>query len=153
MEGYRHFLKIMNELQEELSDDNKVNEQEIEFFQNWLKKYYKKNCSEYIEFINTFNGLDFNGTIIYSLNGNCSYNIFKLNETWWNEDEKLREYIFFANDPVSLYGLNIKNEKYYVLSGVKHDLLEEYKTFYDLLIRVLEERWLIPKNMKNQKKI
>ncbi|GHU29520.1 hypothetical protein FACS1894172_00830 [Spirochaetia bacterium] len=138
------FLELINKYEQEINgnifNQNKnTNDKEIDIFKKWLLQYYEKDCYEYIDVIKIINGFTFNTVSIYSLNVNCLYNIYKSNETLWNDNKKLRQYIFFATDEeISLYGLNIKNRKYCRLDIISNNILEEYETFNELMLRILE---------------
>ncbi|MDR1450991.1 MAG: YrhA family protein [Helicobacteraceae bacterium] len=114
----------------------KANESEIKFFNDWIVKYLENGFSEYIDFIKVINGLNFNGLYIYSLNKKINYNIYESNEIW--RENELGQYIFFADDDISWYCFNRNNGKYYLLDKPSGDIMNEYKTFDEIIIRALK---------------
>jgi hypothetical protein len=116
----------------------KTNEKEIRYFNNWIAKDNKNKFSEYIDFVKTINGLNYNGLYIYSLNKKINYNIFESNEIWWNENEELKQYIFLGDDDISWYCINQNNGKYYLLDKPSGDIMNEYDTFDKIVIKALK---------------
>jgi hypothetical protein len=116
----------------------KTNDNEVDYFKKWIRKYYKKGFSEYIDFIKIINGLNNNGLFLYSLNPESEFNIYKNNETWWDEDDELKKYIFFGDDDISWYCLSRKDGKYYILDKPGGDVMDKYKTFDKIIIKSLK---------------
>ena len=120
------------------NDNEKANDEEIEYFNNWFKKLFKKGFLEYIEFIKTINGFNNNGLYVYSINKKCDYSIYELNETWWDANDELMQYIFFGDSDISLYCKNVKKEKYYVLDKGSGSVMEEYEIFDEIMVEALK---------------
>jgi len=120
------------------NDNEKANDEEIGYFNNWCKELFKKGFLEYIEFIKIINGFNNNGLYIYSINKKCDYSIYESNETWWDANDELKEYIFWGDSDISLYCKNVKNENYYILDKGSGSAMEEYKTFDEIMIEALK---------------
>ena len=137
--------ELLNRIEEEeqkfgdsiFTQNGKVNEEEIVFFNNWISKIFMEGFAEYIDFVNLINGLNFNGLYLYSLNRICEYNIFESNDTWW-ENEELKEYIFFGDDNISWYCLNRNNGGYFVLDKPSGEIMEKYESFTEIIIKALK---------------
>ncbi|GHU11465.1 hypothetical protein FACS1894151_11150 [Spirochaetia bacterium] len=78
----QEFMKKMNEMESEYGVNicnkiQKVEEWEKEEFNKWFSKHSKNKNNDFIEFRNIVNGIKINGLCVYSLNGECEYNIYK----------------------------------------------------------------------------
>jgi hypothetical protein len=118
--------------------NGKANEKEIEYFKKWIVKYSNKGFPEYIDFVKIINGLNFNGLFLYSLNKKCEYNIYESNETWWDDDEEQKRYIFIGDNDISWFCLNKDNGKYYILDKPGGTIMNEYETFAEIIIKALK---------------
>ena len=134
---------LLVEIHEKLEKDgNNIfikNEDEIKYFKKWAEKYYKNGFYEYIDFIKTIDGLDYNGLILYSANKNRINNIYDVNEKLWYNNEQHWDYILFGEDNISWYCLNRFNGKYYIIkkeAGINY--LDEYETFDEIIIKALK---------------
>ena len=115
----------------------RTDEDDINHFEHWLSKYSKADMHEYIDFVKYLNGLNFNGLFIYSLDEHCDYDIYESNETRW-ENEEQKEYIFLGDDSISWYCLDKNTGKYFILDKPSGDIMEEYKTYHEMMIKALK---------------
>jgi hypothetical protein len=139
-------MDLLNKIEEDKKEygesiftkNEKTNDTEINHFKEWILKYYKNGFSEYIDFVKTINGLNYNGLFLYSLNKKNEYNIYKSNEEWWYDDEENKEYIFFGDDDISWYCKNKNDGKYYILDKPGGNIINEYETFNEIIIKALK---------------
>lgn len=101
-----------------------------------LKKRVREKFSvnlpeQYIRFLRTNNGLDFNGLKIYGVDSSllenapsdAIYGFIETNEVWYeNIDQK--QYLFFGDDDISWYCLNISKGTYEIRDKPSGTLME-----------------------------
>jgi hypothetical protein len=81
--------------------------------------------------------LNYHGLHIYSLTKEDKNNIYTVNEELWFDTEQWWDHISFGNDDRSYYCLNKDNGKYYIMDFGSR-IINEYKTFDDLIIKTLK---------------
>ncbi len=118
---------------------NKASEYEIKKFCDSHLNIYKNLSldSEYIKFITKSNAFDYNGLSIYSIDEKREYNIYDLNDIYW-ENENLKKYLFLAEDSLSWYVLEIYNKNYYILDKPSGTIISKYKSFNELILVAME---------------
>jgi len=120
---------------------NSCNESDISAFQVWIDEINLKcshELSGFIDISRIADGLTFNGLIIYSITPDDDENsIYSMNETWW-ENEHLSKYLFFADDSISWFCLEISTGIFRVLDKASGEKMEEYSSFNELICRAFE---------------
>lgn len=119
-------------------DENQIN--------NFIKKYENffstKIDEDFITFMKVSNGIWFNGYKIYSSNDHIKnkveYGIFQNNELWYEEYDKEREYIFFAESGSDLFVFNKQEKKYQLLDRYSGDVYKIFSSFDDMLLYILK---------------
>jgi len=110
-------------------------------FENWLIESNFKSSNldfkEYLSLVTNYNGFSFNGLFVYSINKDEEHCIYKENNILWENDSQ-REHIFFGDDSISWYCLNIHDAKYYVLDKPSGTIMQYTSTFFELLDLALE---------------
>jgi SMI1/KNR4 family protein SUKH-1 len=102
--------------------------------------------AEYYRLLETTNGLDSNGVVIYASEAGplVGYpdrpldGLVEANLTWW-ELPAHKRYLFFGDAGMSLYAYDLEDHAYKVLDRQSNTVLEEFKTFEELIHRALEE--------------
>ena len=112
-------------------------DEEITYFNNWIKGMFQKEFPEYVEFARIINGFNYNELYIYSLNRKSKYNIFGLNEIL-RGDKRSSEYIFFGDNRISLFCLCQNGGRYYTLKKENGIMKQEYETFDEIIIEALK---------------
>ena len=112
-------------------------DEEIAFFNNWIKKMLKKGFPEYVEFAKIINGFKFNELYVYSLDRKSKYNVFGLNEILCGDKES-NDYIFFGDNRTSLFCLSKNKGKYYILNKENGIIMQEYETFDEIITEALK---------------
>lgn len=103
---------------------------------------------EYYRLLEKTNGLDSNGMVIYASDTapivgyeqqkRMIEGIVDANLGWWDLDSH-RRYVFFGESGTSLYTLDREDKKFKRLDRHSNDVLEEFDTFEELILRGLEE--------------
>ena len=112
---------------------------EKSFFE-WTEKLFpgvKSDLSGYIAFSKIANGLNYNGLFVYSIIPGDKYNIYNSNEEWWDVGNQ-RKYLFFADDSISWYCLDVSSGIFNVLDKPGGEEMEQYCSFDELLSCALE---------------
>ncbi len=109
------------------------------------KAFHFELPQEYIDMLKTFNGLEFNGLILYGIDEqfaknkiNQHINGFIENNQAWYENEWQKKYIFFGDGNISWYVLDIEKNKFQELDKPSGELVQEFETFPEMLEYALE---------------
>lgn len=113
-----------------------------------VKKYYKIDLPiDYIEFLKLNDGLVFSGLFVY---GSKTQKIVGYKDRFllglveanklWRENEENRQYVFFADDDLSLYGLNLNTLEYEELDRSSGDKLNTAASFTKILVNSINDR-------------
>lgn len=113
---------------------------------NFVKEYEiffsTKIDEDYINFLKISDGIWFNGYRVYSsfdhIKNKVEYGIFQNNELWYEEYDKDREYIFFAESGSDLFVFNKQEKQYQLLDRYSGDVYKEYNSFSDMLLYILK---------------
>jgi hypothetical protein len=114
-------------------------EEDEEKFLDWIKDIFRggMDLSSYVSFSRLANGLNHNGLFFYSITPQAKNNIYDSNEEWW-EVEDHRKYLFFADDSISWYCMEILSGEYYVLDKPSGEKMKSFSSFNELLYCALE---------------
>jgi hypothetical protein len=119
---------------------NQISEDAIHYFKEWLKT---RVCVELdyldamVAFAKLADGLNFNGLFIYSLDPTANHNIYDSNADWW-EVEAQRQYLFFADDDISWYCVQLEDKEFWVLDKPSGERMESFDSLDALLTAALE---------------
>ncbi|NMV97930.1 YrhA family protein [Bacillus velezensis] len=99
----------------------------------------------YKKFLQTVNGLDFNGLVIYGLdqellreeNDEEVYGFFETNEQWHENDEQ-KKYLFFGDSDTAWYCLDVIENAYLELDKPSGTLMNKFNDFNAMLADALK---------------
>lgn len=121
--------KLQKIIEEKSIYGEKINigatEEELELFLEEVRREFKIDLpNEYVNFLRTVNGIEFNGFILYGIdqrllikpqnqliNGLIEYNSI------WYENEWQKQYIFLGESNISWYVYDLSKCKYYELDN------------------------------------
>ncbi|MCM3188257.1 YrhA family protein [Bacillus subtilis] len=100
---------------------------------------------EYKKFLQTVNGLDFNGLVIYGLdqellrkeNDEEVYGFIETNEQWHENDEQ-KKYLFFGDSDTAWYCLDVIENEYLELDKPSGTLMNKFNDFNAMLADALK---------------
>ncbi|MDI6684943.1 YrhA family protein [Bacillus subtilis] len=101
--------------------------------------------SGYKKFLQTVNGLDFNGLVIYGLdqellreeNDEEVYGFIETNEQWHENDEQ-KKYLFFGDSNTAWYCLDVIQNEYLELDKPSGTLMNKFNDFNAMLADALK---------------
>ncbi|AEB23372.1 MULTISPECIES: YrhA family protein [Bacillus amyloliquefaciens group] len=124
-----------------------VTDQEIRNFEEAVLGKFPVNelPSGYKKFLQTVNGLDFNGLVIYGLdqellreeNDEEVYGFFETNEQWHENDEQ-KKYLFFGDSDTAWYCLDVIENAYLELDKPSGTLMNKFNDFNAMLADALK---------------
>ncbi|MBU5245190.1 SMI1/KNR4 family protein [Bacillus halotolerans] len=124
-----------------------VTDQEIRNFEEAVLGKFPINeiPSGYKKFLQTVNGLDFNGLVIYGLdqellreeNDEEVYGFIETNEQWHENDEQ-KKYLFFGDSDTAWYCLDVIENEYLELDKPSGTLMNRYDDFDAMLADALK---------------
>ncbi|MFJ9292091.1 YrhA family protein [Bacillus halotolerans] len=124
-----------------------VTDQEIRNFEEAVLGKFPVNeiPLEYKKFLQTVNGLDFNGLVIYGLdqellreeNDEEVYGFIETNEQWHENDEQ-KKYLFFGDSDTAWYCLDVIENEYLELDKPSGTLMNRYDDFDAMLADALK---------------
>ena len=105
--------------------------------------------SDYLAFLETVNGLDFNGFVLYGvdqclLEHECNQVVsgfIELNEIW-RENEWERELFFLGESNISWYAYCIDDKKYYEMDNPSGREMNVFDFFDDFMDKILSDSLL-----------
>lgn len=146
---WKELLSEIKKVEENYGD--KLNEpatnEQIEILQKAVNERFK--CvlpDQYIDFLKTVNGLEFNGFVFYGVDKEFSkdesnrtvYGYVDSNEIWYdNEDQK--QYMFFGDSNISWYCLDLLKGVYVELDKPSGTLINLYNDFESMLEKALKD--------------
>ena len=133
-------LLELNEIAERYNESvlSKVDENHFKKFIDWTNDSVSHIPEkDFLELYEVANGFEFNGLIIYSLNESNDNNIYDLNEEW-EDDEDLKNYIFFGDSDITWYCYDKVNKVFCELDKPSATLMESHECFSDLISAALE---------------
>ncbi|MEC1289392.1 YrhA family protein [Bacillus mojavensis] len=124
-----------------------VTDQEIRNFEEAVLGKFPVNeiPSGYKKFLQTVNGLDFNGLVIYGLdqellreeNDEEVYGFIETNEQWHENDEQ-KKYLFFGDSDTAWYCLDVIQNEYLELDKPSGTLMNKFNDFNAMLSDALK---------------
>ncbi|MCB7159969.1 YrhA family protein [Bacillus subtilis] len=124
-----------------------VTDQEIRNFEEAVLGKFPVNeiPSGYKKFLQTVNGLDFNGLVIYGLdqellreeNDEEVYGFIETNEQWHENDEQ-KKYLFFGDSDTAWYCLDVIQNEYLELDKPSGTLMNKFNDFNAMLADALK---------------
>lgn len=115
----------------------------MEFLSNELKITVPKN---YLDVLEVVNGMEFNGFIIYGIDGKLltekplqNINGFVENNKIWYENEWQRKYVFLGDSNISWYVYDDELLKYHELSKPSGAILNTFEDIDSLLDKLMED--------------
>ncbi|MEK5211762.1 MULTISPECIES: YrhA family protein [Bacillus] len=124
-----------------------VTDQEIRIFEEAVLGKFPVNeiPLEYKKFLQTVNGLDFNGLVIYGLdqellreeNDEEVYGFIETNEQWHENDEQ-KKYLFFGDSDTAWYCLDVIENEYLELDKPSGTLMNKFDDFNAMLADALK---------------
>lgn len=124
-----------------------VTDQEIRNFEAAVLGKFPVNeiPSGYKKFLQTVNGLDFNGLVIYGLdqellrgeNDEEVYGFIETNEQWHENDEQ-KKYLFFGDSDTAWYCLDVIENEYLELDKPSGTLMNKFNDFNAMLADALK---------------
>ncbi|MET7019244.1 YrhA family protein [Bacillus mycoides] len=100
---------------------------------------------EYVEFLKTVNGLDFNGLVLYGVDSSlletekdeqiCGF--IETNEIWY-ENEFQKEYLFFGDSNIAWFCKNLSDSTYLELDKPSGTVMNTYNDFNTMLEEALK---------------
>ncbi|MDQ4711884.1 YrhA family protein [Bacillus subtilis] len=127
--------------------NSSVTDQEIRNFEEAVLGKFPVNeiPSGYKKFLQTVNGLDFNGLVIYGLdqellreeNDEEVYGFIETNEQWHENDEQ-KKYLFFGDSDTAWYCLDVIENEYLELDKPSGTLMNKFNDFNSMLADALK---------------
>lgn len=124
-----------------------VTDQEIRNFEEAVLGKFPVNeiPSGYKKFLQTVNGLDFNGLVIYGFdqellreeNDEEVYGFIETNEQWHENDEQ-KKYLFFGDSDTAWYCLDVIQNEYLELDKPSGTLMNKFNDFNAMLADALK---------------
>ncbi len=124
--------------------------EQIEVFKKIVKDKFNHILPEqYINFLQTVNGLEFNGFIFYGIdnsllelqNSQTVYGYVDMNEIWY-ENEHQKQYMFFGESNISWYCFDLLNKIYLELDNPSGTPMHTYTDFNSMLEKALMDSLL-----------
>ncbi|PFK57131.1 SMI1/KNR4 family protein [Bacillus thuringiensis] len=115
-----------------------------------LREHAKEKISidlprEYVEFLKTVNGLDFNGLVLYGVDSSlletekdeqiCGF--IETNEIWY-ENEFQKDYLFFGDSNIAWFCKNLSDSTYLELDKPSGTVMNTYNDFNTMLEEALK---------------
>lgn len=149
---WKELLSDIRKIEEKYGDtlNTPASNEQIEILKNTVKEKFNHVLPiQYINFLKTVNGLEFNGFIFYGVDSSflkiesnqTVYGFFDTNEIWY-ENEHQKQYMFFGESNISWYCFDLLNEVYVELDNPSGTLMHTYSDFNSMLEKVLEDSLL-----------
>ena len=127
-----------------------ASDQQIELLSAMVqKKFHQVLPDQYLNFLRTVNGLEYNGFIFYGVDGSLlevqayqKVNGYIDNNEIWYENEWQKQYLFFGESSISWYCLDLNQEVYVELDNPSGDPMYTYNDFEAMLEKALKDSLL-----------
>ncbi|MEK4788377.1 YrhA family protein [Bacillus sp. FSL K6-2971] len=133
-------LELLEEIEKIKNQDGKsimspAGDKNIQLIKEWVSKNIRENIwiSEYEKLLKIANGLEFNGLVIYNAQSDDENNGFIGANEIWRDNEWNSDYLFFGDSSISWYCFDIDNCVFLELDKPSGDIMEEYKSFEDMI--------------------
>ena len=127
-------------------NDGISEEESLTFIKEAEKELGAVLPKEYVKILETINGLEFNGVILYGADEQLlkeaparSVNGLIDNNKIWYENEWQKRYLFLGESNISWYVYDLNSKKYCELDNPTGELSEEFDEFEEILDKMLGE--------------
>ena len=143
--------KIREIEQEKIIYGEKINcgatADEIRLFLKEIKKEFKLGFPmDYIRVLQTVNGIEFNGFILYGIDQhlleeppNQSVNGLIESNRVWHENEWQNTYVFLGESSISWYVYDVSDGEYYELDSPSGRKIEKFQNLDNLIEKLLSD--------------
>lgn len=135
------YNKIVTKSYIDLSD-NYATYSDVQKYKNLCQSnFHIEMDDEYLDFLILLNGFELNGFNFYGTFEQKRYfilNGYEQNIFWRSEIPELSDYYLIADGDMDFYCFNPEEKNYVVLTKSTTRLVEKYKSFTDLLKKVVE---------------
>jgi hypothetical protein len=149
---WKELLSDIRKIEEKYGDTLNIpaSNEQIEILKKIVKEKFNHVLpDQYIDFLKTVNGLEFNGFIFYGVdsslldieNNQIIYGYVGTNEIWY-ENEHQKQYMFFGESNISWYCLDLLNGVYVELDNPSGTLMHTYTNFNSMLEKALQDSLL-----------
>lgn len=149
---WKELLSDIRKIEEKYGDTLNIpaSNEQIEILKKIVKEKFNHVLpDQYIDFLKTVNGLEFNGFIFYGVdsslldieNNQITYGYVDTNEIWY-ENEHQKQYMFFGESNISWYCLDLLNGVYVELDNPSGTLMYTYTNFNSMLEKALQDSLL-----------
>lgn len=149
---WEKFLSDIIKIEEKYGDtlNAPASDEQLEVLKRTVKEKFGNVLPEqYLNFLKTVNGLEFNGFIFYGVdsslfevqNNDTVYGYVDTNEIWY-ENEHQKQYMFFGESNISWYCFDLLNGVYVELDNPSGTQMHIYPDFYSMLEKALSDSLL-----------
>lgn len=149
---WEKLISDIRKIEEKYGDtiNSPASSQQIEILIKVVKeKFGNELPQEYIKFLKTVNGIEFNGFIFYGVDSSLLdnqkeetvYGYIDTNEIWY-ENQHQKQYMFFGESNISWYCFDLVNKIYVELDKPSGTLMNTYDNFYCMLEKALSDSLL-----------
>lgn len=149
---WEKLLSDIKKIEEKYGDslNAPASDKQIEFFKKTANEMLNHILpDQYINFLKTVNGLEFNGFILYGVdsslfevqNNQTIYGYIDTNEIWY-ENEHQKQYMFFGESNISWYCFDLSSGAYVELDNPSGTLMHTYADFDSMLEKALKDSLL-----------
>ncbi len=130
--------------------NNPALKEQIDILRKTVKNKFNNDLpDQYISFLKTVNGLEYNGLIFYGVDSSLFevqsnqrvYGYVDTNEIWY-ENEHQKQYMFFGESNISWYCFDLLNGVYVELDKPSGTLMHTFSDFNCMLEKALEDSLL-----------
>jgi hypothetical protein len=149
---WKELLLDIRKVEEKYGDtlNNPASSEQIELLKRTAKEKFNHDLPEqYVNFLKTVNGIDFNGFVFYGVdntlfevqNNSKIYGYIDANEIWF-ENEHQKQYMFFGESDISRYCFDILNKTYVEIDNPSGTIMHTYIDFDSMLEKALKDSLL-----------
>jgi hypothetical protein len=146
---WEKLLSDIKKIEEKYGDtlNAPASDQQIEALKKAVNEKFGNELPEqYIRFLKTVNGLEFNGFIFYGVdnwlvkveNNDTVYGYVDTNEIWY-ENEHQKQYMFFGESNISWYCFDLLNHVFVELDNPSGTIINTYEDFNSMLEKALKD--------------
>lgn len=149
---WEELLLSIRKIEEKYGDTLNIpaSSEQIEIFEKTVKEKFNHDLPEqYVDFLKTVNGLEFNGFVFYGVDSSLFevqdnrkvYGYVATNEIWY-ENEHQKQYMFFGESNISWYCFDLLNKIYVELDNPSGTIMHTYTDFNSMLEKALKDSLL-----------
>lgn len=145
---WKQLLSEIKKIEEKYGDtlNKSASNEQIDNFEKIVQEKFNYVLPEqYIAFLKTVNGLEFNGFTFYGVDSTMldnddqsAYGFIDSNEIWY-ENEHHRQYLFFGDSNLSWYCMDLTKGIYVELDKPSGTLINSYSDFNAMLEKALKD--------------